>query len=482
MTSVKSTADFTTDLREIVLFALLLLACILIVCVLWQLVSQRVVIIQPLSVPAEIAKAGYSSEIVQSLIANRLLSLEDDAGNVMPASAKEEIKLDSEMPDLQVPGTTVTMRTLLQYVRQTLPIPSTTISGYVIGPADHPVLHLILSKHGETLLLETRDGPLSNFPNRIEEVADNLMEKHDPYVYASYLSDRDQEFCFTGDKPCDFADAYQIFLKIVAAGKSAPRYEWALLGLSKLDEGYKDYRHEIEMVSRLVAEYPSSWGFYNWGVALSELGCEEMAIDAFKKSVSWNESREMAYNALGRAYLALAMREKNSDPRSSHLDLKNAHDHFRKAILLKPDYQEAHVNFGISLELLGEPNGNAQARVEYRTAIEIDPTKAGLAYVRYAEMLKDPNQQNLYFSLAKWVDAHNEKCHLANPHSVFDAAGCSAGYDVRTASTFDMAVLTSMNPAVGSANQLQTSVCQNLGVSDRLAPADLLLDFAAIPP
>ena len=129
-------ATFTSNLRMVSLNLLLLIGACLAGAVLWKLLSARETVIENISVPEEIAKIGYSSDAAQSLVAGQLISLEESAANVIPASAKEEIRLDSDMPDFSVPGTSISAKTILQYVREALPLPVSTISGSVTCAKD----------------------------------------------------------------------------------------------------------------------------------------------------------------------------------------------------------------------------------------------------------------------------------------------------------------------------------------------------------
>ncbi|MFP3656762.1 tetratricopeptide repeat protein, partial [Burkholderia sp. SIMBA_052] len=50
------------------------------------------------------------------------------------------------------------------------------------------------------------------------------------------------------------------------------------------------------------------WAYYNWGVALMDMGCYQQAADVLRRAVELHKDYAPAHNALGRAWLALAQR------------------------------------------------------------------------------------------------------------------------------------------------------------------------------
>ncbi|CAB3665616.1 hypothetical protein LMG24238_01819 [Paraburkholderia sediminicola] len=474
-------ATFTSNLRIVSLNVLLLFGAFLACAVLWKLLSARETVIENISVPEELAKIGYSSDVVQSLVAGQLLDLEESAANVIPASAKEEIRLDSDMPDFSVPGTSISAKAILQYVREALPLPVSTISGSVTGTPDHYALHLVLVERGQVYHFDTTEGAIADLKNKLPNLASDVLKKHSPYIYASYRSAEAQTSCYDDSSACDFAEPEQIFSSIVDAGDEQPTYKWALLGLSKIDEVNHQYKAEITAVSRLSAEYPSSWSFYNWGVALSELGCHKQAIGAFERSIALHSSREAAFNAIGRAWLALARQASERHSAEAKSDLQNARDDFHIAVYLKPDYQEAHVNLAESLDLLGDDKG---ARSEYVNAIKMDPTRAGRAYARYAELAQTPKERNEFLGFANWADSLHKECRAGNSTSLLEEQGCSVAMQAETTQLADTGSHAGIETvaATPTAAAAPAPNCQSLAVDDMLGPKDGLPDIPEIAP
>ena len=470
-------ATFTSNLRMVSLNLLLLIGACLAGAVLWKLLSARETVIENISVPEDIAKIGYSSEVVQSLVAGQLIALEERAADVIPASAKEEIRLDSDMPDFSVPGTSISAKTILQYVREALPLPVSTISGSVTCAKDLCTLHLVLVERGHVYNFDTDEGAIADLKKKLPKVAIDVLKKHSPYIYASYQSAEAQTRCYDDKKACDFSEPERIFSSIVNAGDEQPNYKWALLGLSKINEANHDYKGEVNAVSRLSTEYPSSWSFYNWGVALSELGCHKQAIGAFERSIALHSSREAAFNAIGRAWLALARQAPDRHSAEAESDLQNARDDFHIAVYLKPDYQEAHVNLAESLKLLDDDSG---ARREYLSAIKMDPTRAGLAYARYAELVRNPKERSELLGLASWADSLHKECRASNSTSLLESQGCSVAMRAESTHFADTGSYAGIETVAATAASAPD--CQSLAVDDILGPKDGLPDIPEIAP
>lgn len=459
------TAALSTNLRTIFLDLLLLIGICLAGAMVYKLVFARETLIETITVPDELSKTGYSGNVFQSLVANHLIGLEERAADVIPASAKEEVKLDTDMPDFSVPGTSVSAKAMLQYVRETLPLPMSTITGSVTavpGTKGRYVLHLTLVERGGVYHFDTPESPIAELDRHLDALAQTVLQKHNPYIYASYASAVAQARCYAGNGTCDFSEAQRIFSSIVNAGEDQPNYKWAVLALSKIDEAYHDYKGEIDRVSDLASKYPSSWSFYNWGVALSELGCQEMAIGAFEQAIAWHASREAPFNAVGRTYLMLAKRERDMRSVKAINELKDARDNFLAAIRLKPDYQEARVNLAESLQLLDKPD---DARFEYSRAIEMDPAHAGLAYARYAEMFSDPQTRATLRGLANWADMLHDECRPTNSASLLEALGCSVATQIQSTA---MVQTGAQEVRLVRATPRETDTCRGYAIEDRL--------------
>ncbi len=123
--------------------------------------------------------------------------------------------------------------------------------------------------------------------------------------------------------------------------------------------------HEAEAIYRQVLQaapdHPDALHFL--GAIAYHQGKNESAVELISKAISVNPSRSMYYN-LGNALKAQG-------------NLDEAAESYRKALLLQPDYAEAHVNLGNVLQAQGKLD---EAVEHYRKALALKP---GLAETHY---------------------------------------------------------------------------------------------------
>jgi tetratricopeptide (TPR) repeat protein len=299
----------------------------------------------------------------------------------------------------------------------------------------------------------------------LRAAAEKILEHQSPLLYASYLTQVEQRRCLEGEKKCDFAEVRKLFAQIAAGAHSDNSREnaaWAKLALSKLDTYAGNYEGTIKLSSEIVElsdKYSSwekvrPWAYYNWGVALNDLGCYQQAAQVLRQSVNERtDSEPAAHNALARAFLALAstgapaLAGDASDSGNSGnygMDLvivppsppprdnrAAAIAELDAALKANPGYQEAYVNLGDALQLQSPPDGlsktSAQStlvsdsREAYWRAVDLDVEQADRAYERLVAM-KDPDSMKV----AQRRDApHRPQCQKRIARSLLEAWGCS---------------------------------------------------------
>ena len=112
---------------------------------------------------------------------------------------------------------------------------------------------------------------------------------------------------------------------------------------------------------RLTKESPRSFLLWNiLGAANKAQGKFEEAIAAFNKALLIKPDYVEAHNNMGAVFQVQGKFEE-------------AIAAFNKALLIKPDYAEAHYNFGIALQALGKLK---EAEASYRQAIAFKPDYA----------------------------------------------------------------------------------------------------------
>jgi tetratricopeptide (TPR) repeat protein len=161
------------------------------------------------------------------------------------------------------------------------------------------------------------------------------------------------------------------------------------------DESLAAYRKAAELSPTLETAH---WGIANRLAAMS--GHEENAIQEYQIALRLKPEDERAFTGLGRLYLRMPGRLQDAianfqmsariDPGSygPHVELGEALTRagdtagaiaeYRRAIELKRDYAESHLNLGAALAL--SPDTVGAALEEYRTAIRLKPHYAQAHY------------------------------------------------------------------------------------------------------
>jgi len=359
--------------------------------------------VQPIQVSEELREQGYTEATLQQLLIDALSDLRADASGVTPKSDAEKVLSEFKIPDVELPGTGISIRPLIEFARSLLKRDSTVYGSVVGSPSGFAVMLTLREPDGRTVplrgdsetaraALRERDHdaqPLlqtgmeaATLKQALRGAAEKILEHQSPLLYASYLTQLEQRRCLEAAQECDFGKVRKLFAQIAAGAHSDGSREniaWAKLALSKLDTYAGDYEGTIKLSREIVelSDQQSSWekvrpwAYYNWGVALNDLGCYQQAAQVLRRSVNERTANEpAAHNALARAFLALASARApalasdmgdvinygsdlviippdlpprdNRDAAIAELDA---------ALKANPGYQEAYVNLGDALQL-----------------------------------------------------------------------------------------------------------------------------------
>jgi tetratricopeptide (TPR) repeat protein len=152
------------------------------------------------------------------------------------------------------------------------------------------------------------------------------------------------------------------------------------------------YRDEITLLNATLEKNPNSWMAHNnLGIALSQQGFPQKALEHFQLSLQLNPDYPQVHNNLGAALIHTdrrqeaighfhqALRLNPHDPEAHyHLGnvsledgrLQEAIDYFRQALSVKSDYLEARNNLGVALARAGRPG---EAIEQYEAALALAP-------------------------------------------------------------------------------------------------------------
>lgn len=155
---------------------------------------------------------------------------------------------------------------------------------------------------------------------------------------------------------------------VVLALRRLPGKYWLVAGLVvplalRTVARNEDYRSELAMWQRTVEQRPkNARAHFNLAGALLADGQTNAAIRAYHQSVELDLPYAEPYNILGNIF-------------SQRGDLARAAKFYEAAVVLRPDFGEAHFNWGKTLEALGQRDA---AREHYRVAAQLMPGAAAV--------------------------------------------------------------------------------------------------------
>jgi len=489
LSKAKYGAETTAAILVIALAGFLLLPKAISLC---GVLFDPVTTVQRIQVSEALSKQGYSEAALQQMLIDALDELRADASGVTPKADTEKVLSEFKMPDIELPGTGMSLRPLLELARTLLKRDSTVYGSVVDSASGFAVMLTLREPDGRTVPLHSDSKTARDTLDKLErgsnthlqgveaatlkealrEAAAKILEHQSPLLYASYLTALEQKHCLERASDCNFTQPRNLFAQIAAGAHSEGSHEnaaWAKLALSKLATYEGDYDGTVRLASDIVKlsdKYQEwkkvrPWAYYNWGVALNDLGCYQQAAEVLRLSVTERTDNDpAAHNALARSFLALATVEapaiaerrvsgaskpgNSSNPGGGGLDLVIIppvlpallpQDHRDAAIVeldaaldADPGYQEAYVNLGDALQLDSADSSEATVQSAfaadavdaYRLAVDLNVNQADRAYERLTA-LHDPESMKV----AQRIAQNRPQCQKHMARSLLESWGCS---------------------------------------------------------
>jgi len=132
--NAKRVAWFSTLLengRKLALNVIVLVAVTLGVAAIAKATIKHSVLIEPIGVPKELADRGFTGEAVAHHIVDELMILSKSAETLMRFGAVATSGAEIAKPKIELPGTGISIDTIVYYVRDLLSLSDTKISGEI---------------------------------------------------------------------------------------------------------------------------------------------------------------------------------------------------------------------------------------------------------------------------------------------------------------------------------------------------------------
>ena len=393
-------SESVSAVRGIITNLLVLIVLLMIVGALVAEVRRQSVVIDPIVLPKDVLDSGWSPDYVSQRLNDKVHNIVDKNGLKYSASQidirRQFIKEGGDKPDFQVPGSGVSMRTLVHYVKDWLGFAEIHFGGNI--SREEGSLQFVLRRSNQNLPVATLKE--SKLEDLLDRAAEEMVKSEVPHQLAFYLFFEELEkknLRISKNQPEPEGGDYQRTLNTVnytlsrnqPDGNSWAYLVWGLVlaDQKKPDEAIKKY--ELAVASR--PNFSAAYGY--WGKALSELGKYDEAIEKFRKTIEldptdastntdWGNTLEVLRRhdeAIEHYKRAIEYAPKEAVLYNNWCNSLNGlgkHDEAiekcKQAIDLDANYARAYHNWGVGLERLGRYE---EALAEYKHAAAIDPTR-----------------------------------------------------------------------------------------------------------
>jgi tetratricopeptide (TPR) repeat protein len=426
-------------------------------------VTRDVLIIDPFTVPKRFEEAGITSEVMANRIGDTFRQIEQATRTMMRKDNLSFTEAEGSLPDIEIPGTKLGLKTVVDISRSICGIYPKHISGDIVLPATVPVTGENSSeKNTATVTIYVAQGrnrgpaisvvmPQDDVGFIVRRTAETILGQVNPFLLATYRYDH-QEYGQTGElvqqiiqnpssdrlykaaayilwgyaldsegKHEEAIAKFQTLIKLDPKGSRAyTGWGDALDSEGKHEEAIAKFQKSIEL------DPHDGLAYNNWGVVLYSEGKHEEAIAKYQKSIEVDPEHALAYLNWGVVLAdegkrdeAIAKFQKSIEVEPNDamvytnwgvvLEGKGKHEEaiakFQKSIEVDPEYAQAYFNWGVVLQREGK---DEEAIAKYQKSIKLDP-KYAPAYISWGNVLDGEGKHKE--AIAKF----NEAKHLSQP-------------------------------------------------------------------
>lgn len=306
------------------------------------------VVIEPISVPRKLEEDGYSGTVVSRLLLAEVQTIRQSADTLefSAPTNNAQVRFSSEdefatLATIQVPSSSLTLRSITVMLRDFLGIPEQKIGGAITiirpdGP-DKPVVYRVALLLGPSASLSAKPEENANLDEAIRLSARSIARQYDPVGLAAYY--------IKNRRPDEMN---QLAADLIEARERQQRKQGLFIRGLHEDKVLQ----KIAFFQQAIDEDPDFSDAYNaWGSALVRKGDADAAIEKYREAIRLNPSnssafrnRAIAYRDKGLPQLAAADFEqagKLNPTAQTFFDLGRAYEDLKKRDLAIKAYDEA---------------------------------------------------------------------------------------------------------------------------------------------
>jgi len=320
--------------------------------------------IAPIQVPAKLAEAGLSADVVALRLLDQVILVQ----NTVTAErlGQQRLELAGDQPDFNVPIAGLSLRALATLLRSVFGTPSKRITGEIVLEKDQLKLRLRLAGRG---LIADIDGVQSDAVDRLLAMAaPEIWRVIQPRLYAWHVAQTEPNQAVVRDK-------MRALLRAASGDVATENTVRGLMGRSYLREGRARDAFEVaEVMVHNSPEMGAAW--YLRGVAQFRLGRIEAALEDYRRAQQLDPRGVWVHVAVAEAYA-----------HSGRLD--EALTEIRKALAEQPRDPWALQHEG---SILLAMNRAREAMLSVRRGLDQDPNSADLRLLLGRVLLRLGNQ------------------------------------------------------------------------------------------
>jgi tetratricopeptide (TPR) repeat protein len=332
--------------------------------------TRSAIVIEPFSVPAGFVKRGLTPEAFARRVADTLSQIQATTDTRLSGEFLVPALPESSPVDVEIPGTKVGLRTVIEITRTVFGNAPIHVSGEVLerlyeespNAAETVEVTIHLSQGTGRIRSVTFNTPSAKGDELVQRAAYAVLSKLNPLELSAYLEQhknpRDAMAVAQGvlDDPSSNPVHKQTAFLLMGA---------ALMELRRYDEAITQFRHALQLKpGDLIA-------VSDWGAALMLEGDFPAAYKKYAEAIATKDPS--SYAALNGYGVALQRQKKYPEAQAK----------YREAVKANPKRSFPYTNWGI---LLSELKQYPQAAEKFEQAIRANPNSAG-AYVAWANML-----------------------------------------------------------------------------------------------
>ncbi len=307
------------------------------------------IILDPIEVPEDIAKLGYTGIVVAEKLTDAAIVIELETRELSAQVSwhkdvvnTPEVGTNARIQDISVPGSSFTIRSIARFIRQELDLHADYLRGEIVHEGNG--LTLTLRNLSDAKVPAVRISK-KEVEQLFQEGGAALLQLTIPSALAIHAYHKfKNQLSNSSTREKNYTQAVQLFEYCLKYPPTTDDplvlYLWgnALRDIKRPDEAIKQYRKAICIAPKYV------YAYNNLGNALLELNRPEEAIEQFRQANYIDPEDVYIYNNWSNALLDL----KPSDP-------EGAIAKYRKAIEINPKFTLACNNWSYAIQYLKHP-------------------------------------------------------------------------------------------------------------------------------